>query len=254
MARRARVGERAGVLPDAWLDLVHGGCCVGCGVPGRSLCRDCARALPTTAREVAPDPRPEGLATCVAAGEYADVLRAALLAHKERAAYDLRGPLADCLAAAVAPLLRPGPPVTGCVLVPVPSDPAVVRRRGHDPVLRLARGAARRLSTRAAPVRVVPLLRQRGSVADQAGLDAVDRRRNRNGSLQVRPGARRRLVGERVGVVVVDDVLTTGATAREAQRALEDSGLRVRAVAVVAATRRRTLTAGESLPRVGRSH
>ena len=97
---------------------------------------------------------------------------------------------------------------------------------------------------RAAPharVEVLALLTTRLPVADQSGLDAVARRRNREGTLQVRPRARARLArsGVPVRVVVVDDVLTTGATVREAQRALEDAGVPVAGVATVAATRRR---------------
>ena len=59
--------------------------------------------------------------------------------------------------------------------------------------------------------------------------------------MRVRPAAREALarIGAPVSLLVCDDVLTTGATAREAQRSLEESGLRVRAVVTVAATRKR---------------
>ncbi|GAB3998910.1 ComF family protein [Nocardioides marmoraquaticus] len=243
------------MLRDAWLDLLHGGCCAGCGRPGRSLCRGCAASLPDAAVPVAPDPSPPGLAPCWAAGEYAATLRALLLAHKEHAVHDLRGPLGGVLAAAVVPSLLPGVPT---VLVPVPSSPAVVRARGHDPLARLAGSAARRLGNVAGPVRVVGLLRQRTAVVDQAGLDLAGRRRNREGSLVLHPGRRDRLAraaaGRRVVVVVVDDVLTTGATAREAQRALEVGGVPVRGIAVVAATRRRVPMTRPGLPAVDPSH
>ena len=76
---------------------------------------------------------------------------------------------------------------------------------------------------------------------DQAGLDAGQRAANLAGSMRVRSSERARLAGAGVpvSVVVCDDVLTTGATAREAQRALEQGGLPVRAVVTVAATRKR---------------
>jgi predicted amidophosphoribosyltransferase len=230
---------------DAWLDLVHGGGCVGCSTPGRSLCRDCASTLPTRARSVRPTPCPVGLATCFAAGEYADLLRAVVLAHKEHAVFALATPLARVLARAVEPASGPGP----TILVPVPSRPEVVRHRGHDPMLRIARAAARELRREGAPVGVRRLLEVRGTVIDQAGLDSAQRAANLAGSMGVRARARAHLarVGKPVSIVVCDDVLTTGATAREAQRALENSGLRVRAVATVAATRRR-LTALNAPP------
>ena len=233
---------------DAWLDLIHGGGCVGCGTPGRSLCRPCAATLPTTGRVVRPTPCPPGLATCVAAGDYADLLRAMVLAHKEHAVFALAEPLGRVLASTVAPLLGEG---LG-VLVPVPSRPAVVRERGHDPMLRVTRSAARRLRVAGGRVRVHRLLEVRAPVLDQAGLDAGQRAANLSGSMAVRHRPRQRLAhaGVPVILVVCDDVLTTGATAREAQRALEANGLPVRAVATVAATRR-WLLPGRAPPRPG---
>ncbi len=225
---------------DAWLDLVHGGRCVGCGRPGRSLCRGCADDLPVTAQPVTPDPCPVGLVPCFAAGEYAGPLRSALLAHKEHAVHALAGPLGLVLAASVERTR----PAGLTVLVPVPSRPEVVRRRGHDPLWRVTRHAARALRRSGRPVQVSRLLRSRVPVLDQAGLDAARRAANLAGSMVVRAPARAALVRAAVPVslVVCDDVLTTGATAREAQRALEDGGVAVRAVATLAATRRRRPT------------
>jgi predicted amidophosphoribosyltransferase len=78
-------------------------------------------------------------------------------------------------------------------------------------------------------------------VVDQAGLGAAARAANLTGSMCCRSAALRRLAGRRrrATLVVCDDVITTGATAREAQRALEAVGLHVAAVAAIAATRRR---------------
>jgi predicted amidophosphoribosyltransferase len=229
---------------DPWLDLIHGSACVGCAAPGRSLCDGCRATLPATGTPVRPTPCPEGLASCFAAGEYAELLRAMVLAHKEHAPVSLAGPLGSALAAAVRATLLPGVPT---VLVPVPSRPAVVRARGHDPVLRMALRAARELRSSGGPARVARLLEQRVLVQDQAGLGAGGRAANLAGTMGVRPGARAALArrGGPVSLVVCDDVLTTGATAREAQRALETAGLRVRAIATVAATRKRIAAMGD---------
>ena len=223
-------------MRDAWLDLFHGAACVVCLRPGRLLCAACTRALPRECREVRPTPAPAGLGRCFAAGEYDDPLRPMILAHKERSAFALAGPLGAVLADVIAGLALE--PLT---LVPVPSRRSTVRERGHDPMLRIARAAAGRLRRDGLDARVCPLLRPRALAADQSGLDAAARSRNVHESMAVSAARLRALARETRPrhLVVCDDVLTTGATAREAQRALAAVGLPTRAIAVIAATRKR---------------
>ena len=216
-------------MRDAVLDLLLGGRCVGCGAAGRSLCAAC-RPTVGEAWQAWPTPSPEGLVTPWTAAVYDGVVRAALLAHKERHVAGLTGPLAGLLAVAAAAAARP--PV---LLVPVPSRPGAVRARGHDPLLAVVRRAARLLPG----AEVAPMLRSRGGVVDQAGLTAAERAANLAGSMWCPSASLRHRAGRPARVVVCDDVLTTGATAREAQRALTASGLLVEGVATVAATRRR---------------
>jgi predicted amidophosphoribosyltransferase len=212
------------VLADL-LDLVLPRSCAGCGSPGRTLCDPCVLLLGSP-RLHAPTPSPPGMPRLVAAASYGGPVRAALLAHKERGRLGLTRPLGAALATAL--LLLDLPPRV--VLVPAPSSRAAVRQRGHDHARRLASAAARR----ATGARAAPLLVPARRVADQAGLDAGARAANLSGALR----ARRSLSGLRV--VVVDDVVTTGATLAEAARALRDAGADVVGAAVVAATTRRT--------------
>ena len=223
---------------DAWLDLVAGSACVHCRRPGRLLCPDCHGLLPDRAVWTSPDPCPPGLAPAVVGGDYADLLRAMVLAHKERRAFALVRPLGEVLAVAARDLVTPDGQT---LLVPVPSRAAVVTARGHDPMLRVTRQAAGILRRHGYDVHTNRLLRQTATVADQAGLDAADRQRNLAGSMAARTLALRALAraGDPVAAVVCDDVLTTGATAREAQRALAAVGVPVRGIACIAATRRR---------------
>lgn len=211
-----------------------------CGHPGRPLCDGCEHSLPDDGFAVRPEPSPPGLAPAFAAGEYADPLRALVLAHKEHRAFGLARPLGAILAAVVRVAVSPRPRAR-VLLVPVPSRPVVVRDRGHDPVHRMTLRAAAVCRGSGLDAGVHRLLRQRVRLADQAGLGSADRSHNLRESLAVVPSARAVLVrsGDPVAAVVCDDVLTTGATAREAQRALHDSGVPVLGIACVAATRRR---------------
>ncbi|UYB42128.1 phosphoribosyltransferase family protein [Streptomyces sp. Je 1-4] len=209
--------------------------CAGCGRPRTELCAECRRVLARDgrgARRVRPWPEPGGLPRVWAGAPYADEVRAVLLAHKERGALRLAGPLGAVLCGAVRGLRAGGGPL---LLVPVPSARRSVAGRGQDPVRRIALAAAgelRRTGT-GTGARVLAVLRQRRAVADQAGLSARQRLANVTGALEVRVGAGRLLTGR--AAVLVDDLVTTGATLAEAARAVTAAGGRVAGAAVVAA-------------------
>jgi len=231
---------------EAAVDLLLGGRCVGCGAGGRVLCPACRDGVRPDPAVRAPRPCPRGLSPPWSATTYEGVVRAAVVGHKERGLRRLRPWLSTLLAVAVAQALSedPGAQAGGAatvLLVPVPSRRASVRARGHDPTYDVVAGAARLLGTPAHPVRPARLLRCRPGVVDQAGLDAMARRDNLAGSMAARAGevARWARRGTPVRVVVCDDVLTTGSTLAEAQRALGVIGVPVTAHATVAATPRR---------------
>jgi len=226
---------------DAFLDLLLGSSCLLCGTPGRVLCPRCDASLPVRAGPAWPTPVPTGLVRPSSTGEYADALRTLVVEHKEHTRLALAAPLGRLLAAAVLDAdaaAGGGGRDTDLVLVPVPSHPAVVRARGHDPVRRMALAAAGRVRRSGRGARVMPLLAVVARPEDQAGLGAAARAANVSGRFRMRPQAR---IGQdaRPRVVLVDDVITTGFTLREAQRALEAAGLDPVGSATVAATRRR---------------
>jgi predicted amidophosphoribosyltransferase len=217
----------------ALTDLVLPRTCAGCGRPGSVLCPGCCAwlAVPSVA---APRRVPWGFPPTVAAGPYAGPVRPAVVAFKDRGRAELVAPLGTALALAVTALVT----ATGespVVLVPVPSSSAALRARGRDHVRELARRAAAELHGAGVAVEVARVLVRRGRVRDSAGLAAHERRANLAGSFAVRGRPPSGLL------VVVDDVVTSGATLTEAALALSAArpgGSPVLA-AVVAATPRR---------------
>lgn len=239
------IGRRLRGLGAAAAELALGSVCAGCEQRPGLLCPDCRDVLCGPARRAslpseASEALDAGMPAVVAVADYEGAARAAVLAHKEHGRLGLARPLGDALAISAAAVLEDGCPRCGeraLCLVPVPSARRTVRSRGHDPLVRAARRAAAVLRRVGHDCAVVPALRQVRAVADQAGLGAAARRANLASALGVRSAGRRLLDGR--CILMVDDVVTTGATLREAARALRSEGHAPCGAAVVAATPRR---------------
>ncbi|HJE52223.1 MAG TPA: ComF family protein [Tessaracoccus flavescens] len=201
-------------LLDAAADLLLGASCPCCRRPGGfGPCRECAAALDQPAHRI---DRGVGV-PLVAAAPYRPLLEHAIPHYKDDGALHLDRWLGKLLARSVADL----DPPRSTVLVPMPSLPAATRRRGYDHARRLAHVAAKTCGLRA-----VALLRRTRGGADQRGLTKGQRTRNLDGALIARSIAS--------PVIIVDDVATTGASLREAERALRQAGVSVIGAAVIA--------------------
>jgi predicted amidophosphoribosyltransferase len=209
------------------LDLILPLECGGCGAPATRWCPTCAAALSVAADEpLVINPRLDPGVPVFALGRHAGIRRHAIVALKERGRTDLIPPLAHSLAGGIHRLVDWGVLETPLTVVPAPTRRLAARRRGGDPVTRLARAAA----TTNPEMTVTAALRLKSWAKDSVGLSSGDRQRNLAGRIRLSasklaPGA---------DVLIVDDIVTTGATACESVRVLARAGVQVAAVLAIA--------------------
>ena len=209
------------------LDLVLPLECGGCAAASTRWCDACARQLAVKADEPQLiSPRVDPGVPVLSLGRYAGARREAIVAVKEHGRADLIAPLAVALQAGLERLLTWGVVGTPLTIVPAPTRRSAARRRGGDPVTRMARAATADLPD----IQVVQALRLRALVRDSVGLSSADRQRNIVGRVKIT----KPVEGLAKAVLVVDDIVTTGATASESVRVLQIAGAQVAGVLAIA--------------------
>ncbi|WP_431233238.1 ComF family protein [Mycolicibacterium psychrotolerans] len=206
------------------LDLILPLECGGCGAPSTKWCDVCAATLNVHTDEPhLVTPRIDPGVPVFALGRYVGPRRQAIIALKEHGRRDLVAPFARALALGIHQLETWGILDTPFTIVPAPTRALAARRRGGDPVLRIATQATRENRD----ITVIRALKTRAMVRDSVGLTIADRERNLAGRIKLI----KHVTGE---VLLVDDIVTTGATAREAVRTLREFGVNVTAVLALA--------------------
>ena len=217
-----------GLIDDAF-DLLLAGDCPGCARPGRQLCPSCQAAI--AAGRIQSVERAGLALPIVAAGVYVDPLARVISQAKDHHRWDVLTVLGGRLALAVAGLVEAEGWGGVGQLVPLPSTGRAVRVRGLDVVATVAGRAQRWLNRAGLAVSLRRVLRLR-PVRDQGGLSYDQRLANLTGAMWVTapPPA------TDGWVVLVDDVVTSGASLQEARRTLVAAGGRVDGAATIAAT------------------
>lgn len=179
--------------------------CAGCDEPGVSLCTQCQMVLRRPPAQVTT--REEVGCPVWSQNLWNGVARRLVVHAKERNRADLYPYLGASLGAAVQRLIRLGHLPDQVVLVPAPTTRSAARRRGGDHMTRICAETG---------LPVSPCLHYRLALLDAVELKATQRRERLRGAVQVTGAPPQHLL-------LIDDVVTTGATLAASHAALIDA-------------------------------
>jgi ComF family protein len=227
---RQPVDRNGNFSPAGWsrLQFIDAPACELCGAP--------FAMAPLRGKLCAPCAAPRGFQGQLCGPGLLDRLRSALVYDDESAAlilqlkYGDRHDLGPALGRLVAGALGRLDPAVGAVLLPIPLHPRRQRQRGYNQSALLAHAAGRLTGLRVRQ----DLMARKKATPQQKGLGSLARRRNLTGAFQADPKA------QGCNIVLVDDVLTSGATLVSAARTLRRAG----AASVMAVTVARVFKGG----------
>ena len=201
-------------LIEDLLNLLLPSNCVICARVGSNLCENCRVEIKLNTRKVS-RLGISGFSTTEYTPEIAKII------HEFKEANQTS--FAKLMATAMQPALA-SYNLENVMLVPMPSKKKSFAKRGFEPATLLARSLARRVAKECNLLLPVPkLLYYQTAVQDQAALSGEDRRTNLIGSMTAETQSKATLSR----AILVDDVVTTGATLTEAKRCLEGIGVEV---------------------------
>jgi len=211
-------------------DLILGRTCLACGAIGRELCEPCLMRCRGRPR---PLPVPGSATTAWATSPYADPVRSMVLAYKD-GQRSLAHPLGVLLADAVSATLVDAGQGAG-FLVRIPDHPRPAR--GFDALGLVVRHATIDLRRRGLIAPSLGLLKRQRDHRPTKRLTRRERFDELVGAFIAQPTHADVGLPPRLPLIVVDDVMTSGATLAEAARAMHAAGLRLHSAAVIAAAR-----------------
>ena len=194
------------MLGASLIDLIFPSRCAVCDRAGKNLCLDCKNLLSIKPREFILS----GVSVYTAT-KYSDETSKLLVSLKDKGQFALVEELAQMLRSVIETL-----PASESIsyLVPAPSSSKNFSKRGFHPMLLLAQAVARKPPS----VSVLNCLRFSRHVKDQVGLTESERIANLSFSMELNQSVLGRVC------YLLDDVVTTGATALEAARVLRLGG------------------------------
>jgi ComF family protein len=193
------------------LDLVYPKKCPGCHIPSINICVDCKSFWQGPPVTIVLD---QNKVPVISVAQYRNEVRSVLLAYKENGERESGKVLTEALIRARLEIVRD----SICTLVPIPSNPKSIRRRGRDFLMDLCTQVSIQSGDN-----VLSLFAVNRNVKDQSKLDEKQRSQNLVGAFDC--NSKNLNLALRSPVILVDDLLTTGATLREAVRALGQRGV-----------------------------